>query len=249
MMDLESRNSRHDRTMLYPTLRRLTAPRPLVREAPAVQVVAYRPPYASPAHDAFAWHADKYLHPAARLAADAPLTATLDGLRRGFLADFLVEVRAPEGRRRVAVEIGGQRSLREQLSLRRRDAAVVASGAVDAVYRLAGTDVVASVDDALFLIAAWEASAGAGTHVADVFSARGRVNLTRLASADAAAAMPHRGQASVLVRYEQGLRDGDPGYHDASLLLVRRFDRRFPAPWTAHARRAHRIIVYRPTGS
>lgn len=242
--------------MLYPAIRRAFASRSIAREPVALESVAYRPPYASPVHDAFAWHAAKHVRSEVTITADAPLAVGASGVGGDTRADFLLESRGTHGVRRIAVELGGARSLREHMSQRRRDAKVVASGAADAVYRLAATDLAASIDDALYLIAAWEHSSGAGRHVTDVFSTRGRLNLARLASEEALEASASRAQAVVLLHYgpgPAGASEADRVEAPADLpyLLVRRFDRRFPAAWAIAARRSYMTIntFLRPTGT
>lgn len=204
---------------------RLPAGAPVAEKAPA----GYRPPYGNAALDAFAWHAVKYLDPRATLRADGELHAGCRPVR----CDFLIES-APAGKaRRIAVQVGWARSLRDHQRRRACDAALVAAGAVDAIYRIGGPDLPGVMDDALFLIATWERAGGAGSHVPDVFSARGRLNLARLASPAAAAlTLTAAGAAALLPA------SAEPASHGvvplAPLLLLRRFDRRFPAWWAPH---------------
>jgi hypothetical protein len=133
---------------------RLPAGAPVAESAPA----GYRPPYGNAALDAFAWHVVKYLDPRSTFRADVEL----DAGRRPLRCDFLVESPPAGNARRIAVQVGWAHSLRDHQRRRECDAALVAAGAVDALYRLGGPDLPAVMDDALFLIAAWERAAAPG---------------------------------------------------------------------------------------
>jgi len=211
---------------------------------PAPAGPAYEPPYDGALQDEFAWHAVKHLHEDALLLPEATLEAETPHGRALFSVDFVIEAEAAGLRRRIAVECGGTRSLRDHQRRLRRDAALVASGVVDAVYRLRGSDVLDHIDDCLYLLAEWEAAAGAGTHVPDAFSERGRINLSTLATREAKNLRLRPEQAAALVTYEI-----DPEREEyfserhlwhaangvAPFVLLRRFDRRFAEAWAPHA--------------
>jgi len=207
---------------------------------------------ANPVHEAFARHVTKHLCEGATLTAGAEIEVPTWPGRQVFLVDFLIAVGGPRGRR-IAVECSGGKSLRDHAQRRRRDARLVATGAVDALYRLSGHDLGRSVEDALYLIASWERTAGAGRYVPDVFSARGRINLARLSSLPAKGVEIRRDLACALVSYPD--RPTDTGRRrrggEEAHLLLRRFDRRFPDPWASIAQPAARPVhhFYRPTGS
>ena len=218
---------------------------------------AYEPPYDGAVQDEFAWHIVKYLRE------DAVLQSEVELVTPGalFTVDFVVEVSGvgdgPGGRsRRVAFECGGGRSLRDHQRRLRRDASLVASGVVDALYRLRGSDLLDHMDDCLYLIDQWETSA---PDTVDLFSDRGRINLHTLATREAKNLRLRPEQAAALVTYEI-----DPEqeeyfserhlWHAANgtnpFILLRRFDRRFSEAWEPHVDDAAlRPQQLRPTGS
>ena len=204
------------------------------------------PPYAGALHDEFAWHVVKYLASGERGDATATLrsehavepTDRLPGAL--FTFDFVVEVPVaptPEapgapGVRRVAFEIGGARGLAEHQRQLRRDATALASGAADAVYRLRGSDLLDHMEDVLYLVSRWDP---------ELFSARGRINLTTLAGPEVRGLSIRPEQPSVLVPYALSA-EADPAralWHvangEAPHVLVRRLDARFPDVWEAYA--------------
>ncbi|MEM9996492.1 MAG: hypothetical protein AAF809_02235 [Bacteroidota bacterium] len=203
---------------------------------------AYTPPYESPLHDEFAWHLVKYLHEEAVVHA----AAQVETPGAFFTVDFLVEAPAPavdprsQGRpRRIAFEIGGARDPRTERLRLRRDATLLASGAVDALYRLRGSDLVYHLEDVLYLASRWD------DHV---FSERGRVNLDTLASWEAKTLRVRPEQPSVLLTYvvdPESEDYADPQvaerhlWHAANdtspFVFVRRLDRKYPDVWQAYA--------------
>lgn len=193
---------------------------------------AYQPPYAGALQDEFAWHLVKYLR------GDAVLRGEAQAEQPGalFALDFVVEVPREDGTlRRVAFEVGGGRTLRDHQRHLRRDATVLASGAVDALYRLRGSDLLHHMEDVLFLASQWDAG---------LFSERGRINLTTLASPEARALRVRPEQASVLVTYAlDPLAETDaPERHlwhvangQVPHVLVHRMDRAAPEVWAPYA--------------
>lgn len=251
-------------TLTLPTMNRAdqNTPQALARLFPAAARLsgpAYEPPYGSAVQDAFAWHAPKYLDERVQITDDATLEAASWPGRAVFTVDFLLTLETERGVRRVAVECGGTHTLRDHQRRLRRDAALVASGTVDALYRLRGSDLLDHMDDCLFLVAAWERAAGAGRHVPDLFSERGRINLTTLATPEVKNHLLRPEQAAALVTYV--IDPEDEGYfserhlwHAANgtnpFILLRRFDARFPEAWQAHAETVlPRGTTLRPTGS
>lgn len=204
--------------------------------------VNYKPPYGSPEQDAFARHTSKHLHPKVRLTADVRFGARPNGKHPLGSASFLIELGHERGgvRRRIAVQIGNPSSLREHREQRQHDAALVAARSVDAVYRIHAPNLIGCVEDALYLIAEWERIAGAGTHVADVFSKRGRIHLDRAASTMA--------RRTALSLQDDGVSVMLPAKEFGTLafvgsLVIRRFDRRFPLWWTPHVRQKEEARV------
>ena len=209
----------------------------------------YEPPYPGAVQDELAWHLVKVLREDARLRSEVEveIPASADWPRSGtgpafFTLDLVVEVPcaadgASDQVRRVAFEAASGRGLRDHDRHLRRDATLLAHGAVDTVYRLRGSDLMGHMDDVLYLASQWDA---------DVFSERGRVNLATLASPEARQVAVRPEQPSVLVPYALG---GD-GPSDASSaerhlwhvangqaphVLVRRLDRRIESVWAPYA--------------
>ncbi len=245
--------------------RRLPMIHPLHTDTPRARGLlsgpAYEPPYDGAVQDEFAWHIVKYLREDAVLLADAELET--DGAL--FNVDFVVEVADGAGRkRRIGFECGGTRSLRDHQRRLRRDASLVASGAVDALYRLRGSDLLDHVEDCLYLVAQWEAAAGAGCTpgaggVPDAFSERGRINLHTLATREAKGLRLRPEQSAAMVTYEIDPQQEEYFserhlWHAANgtnpFLLLRHFDRRFAAAWEPHVDEAAPAPQrLRPTGS
>lgn len=218
----------------------------------------YEPPYEGAVQDEFAWHIVKYLREDAVLLSEVDLEVDMAGGHALFKVDFVVEVSGPGGKRRVAFECGGERNLRDHQRRLRRDAALIASGAVDAVYRLRGSDLLDHMEDCLYLVAQWEKAAG--VERLDLFSERGRINLDTLATREAKNLRLRPEQAAAMVTYEI-----DPEqeeyfserhlWHAANgtnpFILLRRFDARFAEAWEAHVDEAVSVRPQRlrPTGS
>jgi hypothetical protein len=151
--------------------------------------------------------------------------------------------------RRVAFEAAGasgRRALRDHDRRLRRDATLLANGAVDTVYRLRGSDLLGHMDDVLYLASQWDS---------DLFSARGRTNLATLATREAKQVAVRPEQPSVLIPYALDA-DGDARDDGSSAerhlwhvangqaphVLVRRLDRRVESVWGAYADRPLRKI-------
>ncbi|HYE95744.1 MAG TPA: hypothetical protein VD962_06010 [Rubricoccaceae bacterium] len=200
----------------------------------------YEPPYAGALQDEFAWHLVKYLREDLRLQGEAALEVDGPTGPAVYTVDFLLEVPQPDGTvRRVAVECGGARSLRDRERQLRRDANLLASGAVDALYRLRGSDLLHHMEDCLYLMSMWE-----GNGPTSPFSERGRINLQTLASPEAQTLRLRPEQPSVMVTYvlgpeseedfpERHLWHAANGLHP--FVLLRRFDARFPDVWAPYA--------------
>ena len=209
-------------------------PRPIPTLPPARPT---RPPYAGAVQDEFAWHLQKYLVPGARLEAEAAIE-TPRGL---FSPNYLVTVPTTDaaGRpssRRVAVECGASRTLRDHHRRLGRDAALLDSGGADAMVRLRGSDLLNHMEDCLYLAAQWEPA---------LFSERGRINLTTLATAEARTLRVRAEQPAVLLTYAIDP-DSEAYFSERHLwhranglnpfVLVRHLDARFPEPWAPFVR-------------
>ena len=212
----------------------------------------YEPPYPGAVQDELAWHLVKVLREDARLRSEVeveiPASAGWPDAGTGpafFTLDLVVEVPVESGVeapavRRVAFEAASGRTLRDHDRRLRRDATLLAHGAVDTIYRLRGSDLLGHVEDVLSLASRWDP---------DVFSDRGRVNLATLASAEAKQITVRPEQPSVLVPYSLAADGADSGVDPRSAerhlwhvangqaphVLVRRLDRRFEAVWGPYA--------------
>ena len=215
----------------------------------------YEPPYPGAVQDELAWHLVKVLRPDTRLRSEVevevPASAGWPEHGTGpafFTLDLVVDV--PVGLedgaplvRRIAFEAATGRTLRDHERRLRRDATLLAQGAVDTIYRLRGSDLLGHMDDVLYLASQWE-EAGVG----DPFSERGRINLKTLATREARQVELRPEQPSALVPY--ALEDGSsPDRHlwhvangRAPHVLVRRLDRRFPSVWAPYAERSLRKV-------
>lgn len=212
----------------------------------------YEPPYPGAVQDELAWHLVKYLREDSRLRSDVDVEVP-PGPGHGpayFALDVVVEVpvEGSDAVRRVAFETASGRTLRDHERRLRRDATLLAHGAVDTVYRLRGSDLLHHMDDVLYLASQWDA---------DVFSERGRINLKTLASPEARALTVRPEQPSVLVPYalDAASAEESPERHlwhvangQAPHVLVRRLDRRFESVWGPYAERPLQCVeADRPT--
>lgn len=155
----------------------------------------YAPPYATATRDEFAWHLVKVLPPEARICHDMPIGEP-DGA--ADWAAFAIEVPDADGHlRRIVLQItedtpfaDGEagRALAEQADRRLAEH-------VDVVIRMQAVDVRLRVADVLHLVGQWEPA---------LLSYRGRVNLERLASADALLAHVPKDEATFVLDYAPG---------------------------------------------
>ena len=187
----------------------------------------YNPPYERPLEDEFAWHLVKYLSPVSGLLYQERI-ATPGG---AFWVDFVVEHGSASGPvHRIGFECGDLEEVaRDDENDRLRDALLVGTGALDVLYRFRGQDLLHRLHDALLVAAKWDG---------DVFSHRGRINLSTLASPEAVTADPRPHEALLRLAYHHA-EDLDAHEDDAfawpaqapSDLVVRRFSRTHPATW------------------
>jgi hypothetical protein len=208
---------------LYPYIARSSRPTPDAPDAhPLVEPsLFYDPPYERPLEDEFAWHLVKYLTPISGL----QYQVRVETVAMPTWVDFLVE----HGARRVGFEVGEVDEADTQ-ALHYRDALLLGTGAVDVLYRFRGADLMYRIHDALHLAAKWDA---------DLFSARGRINLRTLASPEARAHQPRPHDAVACVAYAPPepatTPDGEafawPGDDVPNELVVRRLARARPGAW------------------
>lgn len=127
----------------------------------------YLPPYDSPLENDFAYQVVKYLDEVVDLQAQYHVK-TICGL---FVVDFVV---TSSSGRRVGFECDGKEfhnTSRDEW----RDAMILGSGELDAIYRLRGADIIFQLDNILFLLSRCEK---------ELFSERGHRNLKSLVHPD-----------------------------------------------------------------
>lgn len=188
----------------------------------------YDPPYAGALQDELAWHLVKYLRE------DAVLRSETSVERPGslFTLDFVIEAPRADGSvRRVGLECGDGRSVRDRQRRWHRDASVMATGHLDALVRLRGTDLLHHIHDALYLMSQRDP---------DLFSERGRINLRTLSSPEARTLRLRDEQVEALVLYALDPEGAEttPERHlwhiangQVPHVLVRRLSQRHPETW------------------
>jgi very-short-patch-repair endonuclease len=132
---------------------------PIIPIGPQAQWPTYEPPYDSPIEDIFAYHLDKYLPPDAIVNRQVEVTTQCGTFRIDFVCDA--------GERTVAFECDGAQ-YHDKARDEWRDALIMASGRVNALYRIMGQHILHQIDRAMYLISRSERN---------LFSARGRRNL------------------------------------------------------------------------
>jgi hypothetical protein len=143
----------------------------------------YDPPYDSPIEDIFAYHVVKYLGSSTKLHPQFPVHTDAGS----FFLDFLIE----RGQYRIAVECDGA-AYHDFHRDQWRDALILGTGRVGAIYRFGGRLLMRHIDDCLVLMAKWDRS---------LFSERALLNLETLAS-DAMRAVDFLAEGSTaFVRY------------------------------------------------
>lgn len=189
----------------------------------------YDPPYATPLHDALAWHLVKYLAPALGLRSHPRPESSIPLPT----ADFLVE----SGRRRVALILTDSTSNDTEWH---RDALWIGEGHADAVLRFRIADLEHRLPDALYLWTRWMPA---------LFSERGRTNLSTLAS-PVACQPPRSSNRTVTLRYADSRAHLCTLLDVASLppdtLVVRRLLRQRPDVWRPAFERARSASSHRP---
>ncbi len=191
----------------------------------------YNPPYEHPLEDEFAWHLVKYLDPKSALGYQVKFDTPVANL----WVDFVVEI----GARRIGFECSTFYEDENELAL--RDALLVGSGALHTLYRLRGVDVMYRLHDVLYLISQIDRT---------LFSARGRINLETLASAEAHECRVDPDSSSLSIVYrpveDEDEIDGEafswPSLGgEESTLYLRRLDHRLPDSWV---RDYYRALAY-----
>lgn len=189
----------------------------------------YAPPYDSPIEEAFAWHILKYLDESAAFIPQYEVVTICGRFRLDFVASV--------GGRRVGFECDGAEyhdEARDEL----RDALILFdAGAVDAIYRLRGTDLHWRMEDLLYLLMRYEPS---------IFSSRAIGQLPRLASSSVLRYPDDADPRGVLLGYGRG-EDRRLGVYEFLHMQRRavekdprlfRFEKKFVAFAQAHAGRS-----------
>lgn len=128
----------------------------------------FNPPYDSPIEERFAYHAVKYLDERIKFVPQYEVT-TICGR---FVVDFVAET---ESGYKIGFECDGK-EFHDESRDEWRDAMILGADAVHTMYRLKGSDITYHLDDVLFVLSFFEP---------EIFSERGRINLTSLASESA----------------------------------------------------------------
>lgn len=131
----------------------------------------FNPPYDSPIEESFAWNIIKYLDKAVILKKQT----SIDTLCGQFRLDFS----AHRAGRSIGLECDGE----EYHCFSRdewRDAMILDSGIVAAIYRFRGKDIFSRIEDCLFILSIWEPQ---------LFLERGHANLKAQASNEARTAI------------------------------------------------------------
>jgi very-short-patch-repair endonuclease len=139
---------------------------PVILSDPLITWPMYAPPYDSPIEDIFACHIVKYLPEAAQLHRQVEVD-TQCGIYR---VDFVCE----SNDRTVGLECDGM-EFHDEKRDEWRDALIMQTGQLNAIYRFSGRNIYHKIDRALYLLSRCEKG---------LFSERGRINLKILGEAD-----------------------------------------------------------------
>lgn len=162
------------------------------RPAPPI----YDPPYDSPLEADFAWHLVKYLDSHVKVVKQL-------WIGRKYRIDFVLVDRRG---RKIGIELDGKNYHLDEAKDAARDKAILATRAVEAIYRVRGKDAFWHTEDVLFLLRRMEP---------EYFSQRGARNLNTQASESARNA--YEGSASVMCDYY----DEETDQHFTLKILVR----------------------------
>lgn len=134
---------------------------------PSKDLPTYEPPYESPIEDLFAFNVIKYVD---EDRIEFRKQVSIDTICGCFRLDFMIVVND----RVIAIECDGAKFHKgRELHDEYRDALILGTGSIDAIYRFRGKDLCYHLEDCLLVLSQWEPSA---------FSDRGRTNLKNLAS-------------------------------------------------------------------
>ena len=165
---------------------------------------AYNPPYDSPLEDDFAFNITKYLEPTVSLIPQYEVQ-TICGT---FRIDFVIQ--GPKGL--TGFECDGK-EFHDASRDEWRDAMILGTKAVDAIYRLRGSDVYYRIEDILYIITKWNP---------ELFSHRGLLNLETLSSDEAKAADREIPRSLSIITYRDEEGSSFSGSHEPLHLRMER---------------------------
>jgi len=171
----------------------------------------YNPPYDSPLEDVFAYHFDKYREPGADLYPQVQVN-TICG---PYWLDFAIK----KGDVVIGIECDGKEYHDGWRDLW-RDAMILGTGRVGAIYRFRGRDLNYHVNDCLYLLSQAEPK---------LFSPRGQTNLRQLSSAEALGAthkINYVSEDGILLFYHKA--DEDTGAELETSILIERRQKELP---------------------
>lgn len=145
----------------------------------------YTPPYDSPLEDDFAYHITKYLEPTISLIPQHEVK-TICGT---FRLDFMAEAAGVK----IGFECDGK-DFHDESRDEWRDAMILGSKKVDAIYRMRGSDLYYHIDDILYFISKWNP---------EIFSQRGLLNLQALASDAVRTNSEEYSKCVAFIRYQE----------------------------------------------
>lgn len=145
----------------------------------------YNPPYDSPLEDDFAYHITKYLEPTISFTPQYEVK-TICGT---FRLDFVAEVAGVK----IGFECDGKDFHNESRD-EWRDAMILGSKGINAIYRMRGADLYYHINDILYFIAKWNP---------ELFSKRGVLNLQALASDAVRTNNDENSKCVAFIRYQE----------------------------------------------
>jgi very-short-patch-repair endonuclease len=177
----------------------------------------HEPPYDSPIENIFAYHIIKHLGEGAQFDRQVEIDTQCGTFRIDFVCT--------SGGRTVGFECDGQ-EYHEEARDRWRDALIMGTGRVNAIYRIAGRNIHYHIDQALYLISLYESM---------IFNERGLTNLRVFGEADKISV--ERSESNAILKYRwcpeklKHLLDDqdlcDQAWRPVSLSIAISTDRRF----------------------
>jgi len=145
----------------------------------------YNPPYDSPLEDDFAYHITKYLERTISLIPQYEVKTICGNFRLDFMVDTLTG--------KIGFECDGK-DFHDASRDEWRDAMILGSKCVDAIYRMRGQDLYYHINDILYFISRLDP---------ELFSHRGQVNLQTLASDAVRTNSEEYSKCVAFIRYQE----------------------------------------------